>query len=74
MVISYSRTKNIDVIVLDHHQAETNLPNAYSLINPNSGLFSFIVLFGCIIFIYSGDTTDIYPIKNAGKIKARFNK
>ena len=33
--ISYSRTKNIDVIVLDHHQAETNLPNAYSLINPN---------------------------------------
>ena len=33
--INYSRTKNIDVIVLDHHQAEINLPNAYSLINPN---------------------------------------
>ena len=26
---------NIDVIVLDHHQSEINLPNAYSVINPN---------------------------------------
>ena len=27
--------KAIDVIVLDHHQSEINLPNAYSIINPN---------------------------------------
>ena len=26
---------NIDVIVLDHHQSEINLPKAYSVVNPN---------------------------------------
>ena len=26
---------NIDVIVLDHHQSEMQLPKAYSIINPN---------------------------------------
>ena len=25
----------IDVIVLDHHQSEMQLPKAYSIINPN---------------------------------------
>ena len=33
--IDYAKDKNIDVIVLDHHQSEINLPNAYSVINPN---------------------------------------
>ena len=33
--IKYAKSKNIDVIVLDHHQSEINLPNAYSIINPN---------------------------------------
>ncbi len=33
--INYAKSKNIDVIVLDHHQSEINLPNAYSVINPN---------------------------------------
>ena len=33
--ISYAKNNNIDVIVLDHHQAETKLPEAYSIINPN---------------------------------------
>ncbi len=33
--IKYAKSKNIDVIVLDHHQSEVNLPNAYSIINPN---------------------------------------
>ena len=27
--------KNIDVLVLDHHQSETKLPNAHSVVNPN---------------------------------------
>ena len=27
--------KNIDVLVLDHHQSETKLPNAHSIVNPN---------------------------------------
>ena len=33
--IDYAKKNNIDVIVLDHHQSEVNLPNAYSVINPN---------------------------------------
>ncbi len=33
--IDYANSKKIDVIVLDHHQSEVKLPNAYSIINPN---------------------------------------
>ena len=33
--IDFAVNKNIDVIVLDHHQSEVNLPKAYSIINPN---------------------------------------
>ena len=33
--IDYAKKMNIDGIVLDHHQSEINLPNAYSVINPN---------------------------------------
>ena len=33
--IDYAKSKNIDVIVLDHHQSEINLPKAYSVVNPN---------------------------------------
>jgi single-stranded-DNA-specific exonuclease len=33
--INYANKKNIDVIVLDHHQSEIKLPNAYSIVNPN---------------------------------------
>ena len=33
--IEYANQKNIDVIVLDHHQSEVNLPKAFSVINPN---------------------------------------
>ena len=33
--IEYAKSKNVDVIVLDHHQSEINLPNAHSVINPN---------------------------------------
>ena len=33
--IKYASQKNIDVIVLDHHQSEVKLPEAYSVINPN---------------------------------------
>ena len=33
--LDYAKNKNIDVIVLDHHQSEIKLPNAYSIINPN---------------------------------------
>ena len=33
--IDFANSKQIDVIVLDHHQSEINLPNAFSIINPN---------------------------------------
>ena len=33
--IEFAKNENIDVIVLDHHQSEINLPKAYSVINPN---------------------------------------
>ena len=33
--ISFAKEKNIDVIVLDHHQSEINLPKAHSIVNPN---------------------------------------
>ena len=33
--IEYAKGRNIDVIVLDHHQSEINLPKAYSVVNPN---------------------------------------
>ena len=33
--IEYAKKNKIDVIVLDHHQSEINLPKAFSIINPN---------------------------------------
>jgi len=33
--INYAKKNNIDVIVLDHHQSEVSLPDAYSVVNPN---------------------------------------
>ena len=33
--INFANKNNVDVIVLDHHQSELNLPQAHSIINPN---------------------------------------
>jgi len=33
--IKFVQSKNIDVIVLDHHQSDIKLPNAYAIVNPN---------------------------------------
>lgn len=33
--IKFAKDNNIDVIVIDHHQPEINLPEAYAMINPN---------------------------------------
>ena len=33
--INFAKEKDIDVIVLDHHQSEIRLPKAFSIINPN---------------------------------------
>ena len=33
--IAHARGKGVDVIVLDHHQADENLPDALAIVNPN---------------------------------------
>ncbi|MDB9795976.1 single-stranded-DNA-specific exonuclease RecJ [Pelagibacteraceae bacterium] len=33
--IDFAKKKNIDVIILDHHQSEVKLPSAHSIVNPN---------------------------------------
>jgi len=33
--IKVAQRQNVDVIVLDHHQSDVKLPNAYALVNPN---------------------------------------
>ncbi len=33
--INFAKESNIDVIVLDHHQSEVKLPEAFSIVNPN---------------------------------------
>jgi single-stranded-DNA-specific exonuclease len=33
--IDFAKKRNIDVIILDHHQSETMLPSAHSIVNPN---------------------------------------
>jgi len=33
--IDFAKKNEVDVIVLDHHQSEINLPNAFSVVNPN---------------------------------------
>ena len=33
--MDFAKKRNIDVIILDHHQSETRLPSAHSIVNPN---------------------------------------
>ena len=33
--INFAKENKVDVIVLDHHQSEIKLPNAFSIVNPN---------------------------------------
>ena len=59
--IEYAQKKNVDVIVIDHHQSELNLPNAYSIINPNrfddhSNLNYLCAAGVCFMFLVSLNT------------------
>ena len=56
--IDYAKKNKVNVIVLDHHQSEIKLPNAYAIINPNridcdSGL-NYLCAFCCRVFICLG--------------------
>ena len=33
--LNYARKNKVDVVVLDHHQSDTRLPNAHAIVNPN---------------------------------------
>jgi len=33
--MDFAKEKKVDVIILDHHQSETKLPSAHSIVNPN---------------------------------------
>ena len=54
--IEYSQKRKIDVIVLDHHQSETKLPQACAIVNPNryddnSGLNYLCAAGVCFVFL-----------------------
>ena len=56
--IDYLSKKKIDVLVLDHHQSEVKLPNAYSIVNPNrlddkSNLNNLCAAGVCFMFLIS---------------------
>ena len=54
--IDFAQSKNIDIIVLDHHQSDIKLPKAFAVINPNryddtSG-FNYLCAAGvCFVFL-----------------------
>jgi len=54
--ISYAKGLNTDVIVLDHHQSDTKLPNACAIVNPNryddSSELNYLCAAGvCFVFL-----------------------
>jgi len=54
--ISFAQKHNVDVIVLDHHQSDTKLPNACAIVNPNryddtSGLNYLCAAGVCFVFL-----------------------
>tara|TARA_B100000029_G_C17599646_1_gene965336 strand:- start:697 stop:2445 length:1749 start_codon:yes stop_codon:yes gene_type:complete len=54
--IDFAHKFNTDVIVLDHHQSDTKLPNAFAIVNPNryddsSGLNYLCAAGVCFIFL-----------------------
>ena len=60
--IAASNEKNVDVIVLDHHQSDVKLPNTFALVNPNriddtSGLNYLCAAGVCFIFLVALNKT-----------------
>lgn len=56
--IDFANKKNVDVLVLDHHQSEVKLPNAHSIVNPNqlddkSNLNNLCAAGVCFMFLIS---------------------
>ena len=55
--IDFAKSKDVDVIVLDHHQSEVQLPKANSIINPNrfddSSKLNYLCCW-CYFYVFSG--------------------
>ena len=54
--INFAKKLNVDVIVLDHHQSDTKIPNACAVVNPNryddtSGLNYLCAAGVCFVFL-----------------------
>ena len=54
--MNFAKIKNIDVIILDHHQSEVKLPAAHAIVNPNrlddrSGLNYLCAAGVCFLFL-----------------------
>ena len=54
--INYAQKNDTDVLVIDHHQSDTKLPNAHAIVNPNryddtSGLNYLCAAGVCFIFL-----------------------
>ena len=54
--IKFAKDSNVDVIVLDHHQSEIKLPEAYAIVNPNrydeDTLLNYLCATGvCFVFL-----------------------
>ncbi len=54
--IEFAQKKNVDVIVLDHHQSDINLPEACAIVNPNrfdeSSKLNYLCATGvCFVFL-----------------------
>jgi len=54
--MNFAKIKNIDVIILDHHQSEVKLPEAHAIVNPNrlddrSGLNYLCAAGVCFLFL-----------------------
>ena len=74
--IEYAKSKNVDVIVLDHHQSEINLPNAHSVINPNrlddTSKLNYLCAAGvCFMFLVSINRklrkVSLFELQNSAK-------
>lgn len=69
--ITFANELGIDVIVTDHHEPETELPNALALVNPKLGTYPFPDLCGAgVVFklVQALLQTGTYPI-NPGQEK-----
>ena len=54
--IEFAKKNKIDVIVLDHHQSEIKLPEAFSVVNPIELMISQPAVFmcgWCIFYVFN---------------------